>query len=233
MAYEKQNFKDGDILYAAQMNHIEDGIGEIETHRTFKTYSDISQLGITSYAFADVLAAMPDCTIIESEVNPFVSSNGLSFHYGHIRITRVNEWRMTIEVMGVDLDYWLWTGNMNDLASIKLVCKTEEINSKIEIEYLEPTSYGNIVKSGSIAITRFGNVAVANFTIVLNGGTYSNSDVIAVFPKYPKYIARCIANIGSAYYNIQLNNGNLKFNNASTTVNDGQYLLGQLVFIIQ
>ena len=28
MAYEKQNFNDGDILAAAQLNHIEDGIAE-------------------------------------------------------------------------------------------------------------------------------------------------------------------------------------------------------------
>lgn len=26
MAYQKQNFEDGDILYANQLNHIEDGI---------------------------------------------------------------------------------------------------------------------------------------------------------------------------------------------------------------
>lgn len=26
MAYQRQNFQDGQVLYAAQMNHIEDGI---------------------------------------------------------------------------------------------------------------------------------------------------------------------------------------------------------------
>lgn len=30
MAYEKQNFKDGDPLYSDQLNHMEDGIIEIE-----------------------------------------------------------------------------------------------------------------------------------------------------------------------------------------------------------
>lgn len=30
MAYQKQNFKDGDTLYGSQLNHIEDGIVELE-----------------------------------------------------------------------------------------------------------------------------------------------------------------------------------------------------------
>ena len=30
MAYERQNFEDGDWLYADQLNHMEDGIIEIE-----------------------------------------------------------------------------------------------------------------------------------------------------------------------------------------------------------
>ena len=57
MPYTKQNFQDGKTLTAAQLNHIEDGIEEIEASLPVKIQENVSAAvpGIVS----DVLAALP------------------------------------------------------------------------------------------------------------------------------------------------------------------------------
>ena len=51
MAYEKQNFDDGQVLKAENLNHIEDGIKEIE-----KNYIPISGSSSVSPTFDVVIA---------------------------------------------------------------------------------------------------------------------------------------------------------------------------------
>ena len=41
MAYQKQNFKDGDVLSASQLNHIEDGILDLENNTPFGGVADV------------------------------------------------------------------------------------------------------------------------------------------------------------------------------------------------
>lgn len=57
MPYTKQNFQDGKTLTAAQLNHIEDGIAEIETSLPIKIQENISE--VTPSIVAQVLAALP------------------------------------------------------------------------------------------------------------------------------------------------------------------------------
>lgn len=70
MAYEKQNFKGGNILKAEQLNHMEDGIAKLETSVTSlgtavsRLDANVTSLGtaVTVFEKTDYSITLPDAT---------------------------------------------------------------------------------------------------------------------------------------------------------------------------
>ena len=100
MAYEKQNFTDGQILSAAQLNHIEDGIVALESGsggggggaapaRLASVYLDasawtgadslysqvVSIYGVTEYSKVDLLPSVEQLAIFHNKDVAFVTEN--------------------------------------------------------------------------------------------------------------------------------------------------------------
>lgn len=102
-------------------SNIQTQLNSITSSRNMKTYHELSQINCSTYAFSDVLNAMPDNSKFVNAVEAgFGTANSLSSTYGVVEITRVNQWRMSIEVTDSNGSQYVWTGNKNDLSNITL-----------------------------------------------------------------------------------------------------------------
>ena len=91
MAYERQNFKDGNVLIASQLNHIEDGILALEklsrlasvTLSASKWVTEAESLhsqvvtinGTTQYSKVDLLPSVEQLAIFHNKDVAFVTEN--------------------------------------------------------------------------------------------------------------------------------------------------------------
>lgn len=92
MAYERQNFRDGDVLSAAQLNHIEDGIVAALNTAPARLasvtllasawvgenslYSQVVAIdGITEYSKVDLLPSVEQLAIFHNKDVSFVTEN--------------------------------------------------------------------------------------------------------------------------------------------------------------
>ena len=92
MAYEKQNFTDGQVLTAAQLNHMEEGIAAANNAPTARLasvtilasawvgdnslYSQVVSIpGITEYSKVDLLPSVEQLAIFHNKDVAFVTEN--------------------------------------------------------------------------------------------------------------------------------------------------------------
>ena len=121
MAYERQNFRDGDVLTAAQLNHIEDGI--IAALATAPTrlasimlpasawvggnslYSQVVTIsGTTEYSKVDLLPSVEQLAIFHNKDVSFVTENedGVVTVYA-IGDKPTNDYTMQVQITEVNV----------------------------------------------------------------------------------------------------------------------------------
>lgn len=107
MAYQKQNFMDGNVLYASQLNHIEDGIVENEKDiKNIKTYVTPEMFGAVGDGVTDDTAAIKNAINYCKNNNTVLTSCGKVYH-----ITD----DVTIDCIVVDFNNGQLLGNNNVL----------------------------------------------------------------------------------------------------------------------
>lgn len=141
---------------AAELNYMDGVTSNVQTQlnsitssRNMKTYHELSQINCSTYAFSDVLNAMPDYSKFVNAVEAgFGTANSLSSTYGVVEITRVNQWRMSIEVTDSNGTQYVWTGNKNDLSNITL----QSVGGSATIDKANKDSDGYIINRSYVSL---------------------------------------------------------------------------------
>lgn len=64
MSYQKQNFANGEVLTASQLNHIEDGIAEIESTASTSLTAETTRAEQAEQALDTRTAALESCGFV-------------------------------------------------------------------------------------------------------------------------------------------------------------------------
>ena len=67
MSYQKQNFANGEVLTASQMNHIEDGIADLESNSgviSVKITEETTRAKAAEQALSERTAALESCGFV-------------------------------------------------------------------------------------------------------------------------------------------------------------------------
>lgn len=76
MSYQKQNFADGDVLTAAQLNHIEDGIAAVEYNANTSLADKATKAELQAETTRAKAAEKANATAISSAIDPTLSLSG-------------------------------------------------------------------------------------------------------------------------------------------------------------